>query len=236
MFGELLESRARVQRRSGGIALSVVTHVAVIGLATAATVHGTTEQPEKTKAVFLTFNAPPPPPPKPQVQHQTTTSPVVKLSRTPMIPTIDLVAPDVVPPSLPPINAGGTPTPDDFVIARGGSGGPAGRPSAFDSGLAESSTDWRGTEVLMHVLSSGKPRYPESLRQAGVDGSVLVQFSVDTLGRVDMKSVKVLTSTHDLFSEAVRQSLGAFRFKPAEVNGKRVPALAQMPFEFHLSR
>ena len=88
----------------------------------------------------------------------------------------------------------------------------------------------------MHVLSSGKPRYPESLRQAGVDGSVLVQFTVDTTGRVDMGSVKVLNSTHEMFTSAVRQSLGSFRFKPAEVNGKRVPALAQMPFEFHLNK
>jgi TonB family protein len=65
---------------------------------------------------------------------------------------------------------------------------------------------------------------------------VLIQFTVDTLGRVDMQSLKVLNSTHSLFTDAVRQSLSAFRFKPAEVNGKRVPALAQMPFEFHLSK
>jgi protein TonB len=234
MFGVLLESRARVQRRSGGIALSVVTHVALIGVATAATVHARPEKPEKIKPEYVKF-APPPEPKVVEVRQQTT-SPVVKLSRTPSIPVINLVAPPVVPPTLPPINSGGTPTPDDFVVVRGGSGGPAGRLGAFDAGPAESSTDWRGTEVLMHVLSSGKPRYPESLRQAGVDGSVLIQFTVDTLGRVDMQSVKVLNSTHDRFTDAVRQSLAAFRFKPAEVNGKRVPALAQMPFEFHLSK
>ena len=233
MFGQLLESRAPVQRRTGGIALSVVTHVALIGAATAATVHGSTDKPEKTKPLYVTFTAPPPP--KPVVQQQMT-GPVVKLSRTPTIPTIDFVAPPIVPPTLPPINSGGTPTPDDVVIVRGGSGGPIGRSSIFDAAPTESSTDWRGSDVLMHVLSSGKPRYPESLRQAGVDGSVLIQFTVDTLGRVDMQSVKVLKSTHDMFTDAVRQSLGAFRFKPAEVNGKRVPALAQMPFEFHLSR
>lgn len=234
MFGELLESRARVQRRSGGIALSVLTHVALIGAATAATVHGSTEKPEKTKPVFLTFNAPPPP--KSIVHQQAATSPVVKLAQTLSIPRIELVAPPIVPPTLPPINSGGTPTPDDFIAVRGGSGTGVGRSTVFDPAPAESNTDWRGTEVLMHVLSSGKPRYPESLRQAGVDGSVLIQFTVDTTGRVDMRSVKVLNSTHDMFTEAVRQSLGAFRFKPAEVNGKRVPALAQMPFEFHLSR
>jgi protein TonB len=235
MFGVLLESRARVQRRSGGIALSVVTHVALIGVATAATVHARPEKAEKVKPVFLSFT-PAPPPPKPvPIEHQTATL-VSKLPNMPSIRTIELVAPTIVPPTLPPINPGGAPIGDDFVVVRGGSGSGAPRGTVFDVAGSESSTDWRGTEVLMHVLSSGKPRYPESLRQAGVDGSVLIQFTVDTLGRVDMGSVKVLNSTHGMFTDAVRQSLGAFRFKPAEVNGKRVPALAQMPFEFHLSK
>ena len=73
----------------------------------------------------------------------------------------------------------------------------------------------------MRIVSSSKPRYPEQLRQAGVDGRVLVRFTVDTTGRVDPSSVKILTSTHDLFSRAVRESLAGFRFKPAEVNGRR---------------
>jgi periplasmic protein TonB len=235
MFGVLLESRARVQRRGGGVALSVAAHVALISVATAATVHARPEKTEKPEPVFVQFTAPPPPKPVP-VQHEPSTAPVVKLASTPSIPVIDLVAPPIVPPTLPPINPGGTPTPDGPVMTRGGSGGQPGYRSAFDAGPAESSTDWRGTEVLMHILNSGKPRYPDLLRQAGVDGSVLIQFTVDTLGRVDMQSVKVLSSTHNMFTDAVRQSLGAFRFKPAEVNGKRVPALAQMPFEFHLSK
>lgn len=234
MLGVLLESSARVQRRNGGMALSVVTHVALISVATAATVHSAPAKPDKPRVEVIEFKRPPEP--KPVEPQPTTAAPVVKLVSTPSIPVIDVVAPKIVPPSLPPINPGGTETPDDFVINRGGSGTQAGRPSAFDAGPAESSTDWRGNEVLMHILTSAKPRYPESLRQAGVDGSVLVQFTVDTLGRVDLQSVKVLRSTHSLFSEAVQRSLGGMRFKPAEVNGKRVPALAQMPFEFQLSR
>jgi len=234
MFGVLLESRARVQRRSGGIALSVVTHVALIGVATAATVHARPEKPEKPTPTFVQFTPAPAPKPAPVQQH--TSTPVVKLSAAPSMPVINLVAPTAIPPTLPPIDPGGTPTPDDVGIIRGGSGTGTPRGYGIDLAPSESSTDWRGTEVLMHVLSSGKPRYPDVLRQAGIDGSVLIQFTVDTLGRVDMQSVKTLSSTHTLFTDAVRQSLGAFRFKPAEVNGKRVPALAQMPFEFHLSK
>ena len=40
MFGTLLESRARRHRRTGGAALSIAAHVAIIGVATAATSAG----------------------------------------------------------------------------------------------------------------------------------------------------------------------------------------------------
>jgi protein TonB len=88
----------------------------------------------------------------------------------------------------------------------------------------------------MRIVTSATPRYPESLRQAGLDGRVLVRFIVDTIGKVDMNSVQVLESTHDLFARAVRDALGRFRFKPAEVRGRRIPAMAEMPFEFQMRK
>ena len=71
---------------------------------------------------------------------------------------------------------------------------------------------------------------------AGIDGRVLVRFTVDTTGAVDMNSVMILSSTHDLFTRSVRDVLPSFRFKPAELHGKRVPSLAEMPFEFSISK
>lgn len=234
MLGVLLESTAQAQRRGGGMALSVVTHVALIGLATAATVHS---EPAKTKKIeVVTLRLDKPPEIKPVEVKRSDAPVIMKLTSTPTIPVINVVAPTVVPPTLPPINAGGTPTPDDFVVTRGGNGGHTGPISLIDDGPSTGGNEWVGNEVMMHILTAAKPRYPESLRQAGIDGSVLVQFTVDTLGRVEGSSVKILKSTHDLFSDAVRNSLGNMRFKPAEMNGKRVPALAQMPFEFQLHR
>jgi protein TonB len=78
------------------------------------------------------------------------------------------------------------------------------------------------------------PRYPEALRAAGIDGSVLVKFVVDTTGRVDMTSIEIVSSTHELFTAAVRETLARLRFYPTEVNGKRVRTSAQMPFLFTL--
>ena len=65
---------------------------------------------------------------------------------------------------------------------------------------------------------------------------VLAQFVVDTTGRADMSQFKVLKSTHDLFTNAVRSSLPQMKFYPAEVGGKKVKQLVQMPFQFSLTK
>ncbi len=79
-------------------------------------------------------------------------------------------------------------------------------------------------------------RYPDLLRQANVEGEVLAQFVVDQYGQPDMNTFKVLKSDHDLFTKAVFDALGDMRFHPAEVGGKAVKQLVQMPFQFNLSK
>jgi outer membrane biosynthesis protein TonB len=49
-------------------------------------------------------------------------------------------------------------------------------------------------------------------------------------------SVRVVQSDNDLFADAVRVALGRLRFTPAEVGGKKVSQLVQMPFVFTLNR
>jgi TonB family protein len=78
------------------------------------------------------------------------------------------------------------------------------------------------------------PRYPEILRQAGVEGEVLVSFVVDEGGTADPSTFKVIRSTHELFATAVRQALSQMRFVAAEVGGKKVKQLVQQPFSFTL--
>ena len=80
------------------------------------------------------------------------------------------------------------------------------------------------------------PRYPDELRDAKIEGEVLVQFVLDTLGHPDMDTFKVLRSTHDLFTNTVKSSLPNMLFYPAEVGGKKVKQLIQMPFNFNLTK
>lgn len=76
------------------------------------------------------------------------------------------------------------------------------------------------------------PHVPDSLRAASVEGDVLAQFVVDTLGVPDSTTYKVLRSTHDLFMRAVKRALPGLRFTPAEVEGRRVRQLVQQSFTF----
>jgi beta-lactamase regulating signal transducer with metallopeptidase domain len=66
---------------------------------------------------------------------------------------------------------------------------------------------------------SAHPKYPAMLKSANVEGEVLAQFVVNTDGRADVSTFKVLKSTHDLFTKSVRAALPDMRFTPAEFGG-----------------
>ena len=78
------------------------------------------------------------------------------------------------------------------------------------------------------------PAYPDSLRQAGVEGQVTAQFVVDTTGRVDVGSFVLLESTHGKFTQAVRNALPGMLFHPAELSGRKIRQLVQLPFLFRI--
>jgi len=78
------------------------------------------------------------------------------------------------------------------------------------------------------------PRYPRDLRESGVEGEVLVQFVVDQTGRAEMRTFKVLKSSHDEFTRAARAVLPLMSFSPAELDGCKVRQLVQLPFAFKL--
>ena len=80
------------------------------------------------------------------------------------------------------------------------------------------------------------PRYPDVLRSAKVEGEVVAQFVVDTTGRADMRTFKVLKSSNDLFTKSVKSALANMKFYPAEVGGRKVKQLLQTPFVFGLSK
>lgn len=89
---------------------------------------------------------------------------------------------------------------------------------------------------VVQAPNSVTPRYPDILRQAGVEGEVMVQFVVDENGMADTSTFKVLKSTHDLFTMAVRKALPDMRYSPALIGGKKVKQVVQQPFGFAIQR
>ena len=76
------------------------------------------------------------------------------------------------------------------------------------------------------------PIYPDSLFQANVGGSVTVRFVVDTAGLVELPSVEIVASSHQLFAEAATVALRGARFSPASLAGRPVRQVVALPFRF----
>jgi hypothetical protein len=74
--------------------------------------------------------------------------------------------------------------------------------------------------------------YPPTLFAAGLSGLVIAEYVVDTLGRVEEETFSIVSSTHPLFSEAVRVALPRAGYTPACREGHRVRQLVHQPFEF----
>ena len=76
------------------------------------------------------------------------------------------------------------------------------------------------------------PVYPDALLSEGIAGRVVAEFVVDTAGQADMSTFGTITTTHPLFTEAVRRAIAGARFTPATLEGRRVRQLVQLPFAF----
>lgn len=226
MFNNLLESKAKRQRTLGGFIFSVVFHATLITTAAYATLHATQKKEKREEKVeFVEVKKAEPPKPPPQME----APPPPKGFQV-------LTAPVNIPDVLPEIDLTKKLTDEaDFSgkgVARGLSKGPIVEKVNQDQTYFEFQVE----KPVMQAPGSAVPRYPEILKSAGVEGEVLAQFVVDTTGRAESESFRVLKATHDLFATAVRSALPNMRFIPAEVGGKKVKQLVQQPFVFAISR
>jgi TonB family protein len=95
--------------------------------------------------------------------------------------------------------------------------------------------DFQVTRQVAPLPGNRAPRYPAELRNNHIQGEVLVQFVVDTLGRAEMATFKVLKASDPAFINAVRESLPAMHFSPASIGQRLARQLVQMPFQFSLT-
>ena len=95
-------------------------------------------------------------------------------------------------------------------------------------------TELEVDSTVVRYQDSAAPPYPESMLRRRVEGSVMVQYVVDTTGHVDTTSFRVLFATHADFAKSVKNTLPLMRFHPAMMANKRVAQLVEQPFVFKI--
>ena len=233
MLNQLLETKPVTPRKTRGTLLSVALHVLMIGAAIQLTQRTVValESPVQVDVRRIPLE------PRPDQPHQRRT-PQPEATMRPVFGHQVLTAPIDIPIEIPAPDLSASPTDPADWLARGAPGGRAHGDSTVTAPIG-------GNQPMVidevdkpaaTLPGSASPAYPELLKASGVEGSVLAQFVVDTLGRVEPGSFKVLSSTHDAFGTAVRATLPRMRFLAAEAGGRKVRMLVQQDFAFALNR
>jgi protein TonB len=237
----LIESRDSLRctaRRPGGTALSLLLHAAfATALLTLATKSPGTRPPKPTDehTIYTAERKDPPPPPRAPAQTQTNLQPH----------TTAFAAPATIPNNIPPIDIAVAPVDmpslsNALSVDYGAAVGQTGTiGSTGPSNLIVQNTVLSDLQVDKPVLAlpgARAPKYPDTLRAAGIEDTVIATFIVDTLGRVEAASFEVNNRPRTPFVVSVRDALMATKFKPAEAQGHPVRQRVVQAFVFSLTR
>lgn len=235
MLRQLLESRPQRARTRSAAIISLFVHAAIVGTAVAGTrlVAGPDVPTDVVKDIIYVT---PVRPRTPEPPRRSRTPEPPKPDATP-VPGPVITAPVVVPTGITPQDPSTIPAGEPTFFPPSTGGEPGGEPGVGE-GAPTGEPLW-ADEVEKAVRPIGRqrePRYPDMLRSQRVEGRVVVAYVVDSLGRVEPGSIKVIESAHPLFEPAVRQAVLGSRFRPAEWRGQTVRQLVQQAFVFTLAK
>ncbi|MEO8908882.1 MAG: TonB family protein [Gemmatimonadaceae bacterium] len=261
----LIESKPDKKKRSaGGTILSVVLHLGILFLAIFATARAgarKAEKPREEKVRFVDVKKDePPPPPKKELPPPPKQAPKPK-APTPKVVQVQLPkevapappkgfkvlqAPVNIPINIPKVDLSQAITNANDFTGKGVAGGSSkgvkgGTGSEGDTGKSAGIADHGPymefqVEKAVQKIGGEAPEYPSSLRESGVEGQVLAQFVVNESGRYEGGTLKILNSSNPAFTAAVKDALPRMKFSAAQIGGRKVQQLVQMPFQFHLSK
>jgi protein TonB len=233
MFNQLLESKAQKQKMAGGTVFSIVLHTFLIAGAVYATARAGVKD-EKAKAEKIQFvemkKEPPKEPPKEVPPKEVVVKPPppkgFQVLRAPV--KIDI--------KIPEIDLSKAITNESDFSGKGVKGGTG---NGVVGGIANTNQTYFEFQVekpAEALPDNPKPKYPSVLESSGIPGEVQAQFVVRSDGKADMESFKVLKSTNELFTQAIKNVLPRMRFSPAMIGGKPVNQLVQQAFQFAVPR
>lgn len=116
-------------------------------------------------------------------------------------------------------------------VARGVEGGTG--PVVTDQPYMEAVVEERPETIAGTCI---QPQYPAILQQAGIEGRVTIEFVIDTLGRAERNSLRIVNTAHDLFVAPARNAVLSCRFRPGRISGRAVRVRVQQPINFAIGR
>ncbi len=210
----------------GGILVAAV-------MATATATEVIQEIQRDTTMVFVSLkNKPEPPPPEPAPSPKVRLDPIVSL-RPPPQGFQAVTAPVGVPSDIPPVDFTEQFDPRNFsgVGVEGG---------VFDgvkggTGSVDASALYRvaALDERPERLSGPPLQYPAALRQAGISGVVVIEFVIETTGRVDPSSINIVRSSNAAFEGPARDVIRKSLFRAGRVRGIAVRVLVQQQIDFN---
>ncbi|MBI4420727.1 MAG: TonB family protein [Gemmatimonadetes bacterium] len=227
MFDNLIESnpKARTGGKFGGsTTVSVAAHIVLIWAAIQATLSAGQqfdEQKLDTTMVFI----------QPEEEKKQEQQPEVKLEEVKGFTA--LLAPVNIPTNIPPINLNEKFDPRAFS----GVGIEKGLSNIGDvkvdpgQAFIEAVVDEKPERISTPMLD-----YPDLLRQAGIEGTVVVEVIIDTTGHAEPNSLRIVQSTNKAFELSARDAVLKSLYRPGRVRGQAVRVLVQVPISFNIRR
>ncbi len=212
MFDVLVHSKGRHELRPArGLVVAALHGIVIAGAIRATAGRPAPAPPIRVDTTVFVLEA---------LVHRTDPAAPAAGPRVSAAPTVNLPAPPTeMPTSLPPPDLGlrldpalltariplfgpGTPGPDSTVAVRV---------------LAAAEVDQPA-----EVVHQPKPRYPPVLQRAGLDGRVVVEFIIDTVGHCEPGSLRVVESSNPGFNAAAEETIQRSLFRPARVRSRAV--------------
>jgi TonB family protein len=143
-----------------------------------------------------------------------------------------------IPTEIPPVNLNERFDPRDYSgtgveggIAQGIVGGTGPVPTDLQQVFVEAVVD----EPPIR-LSGPLPVYPPLLKDAGIEGHVIIEVVIGMDGHPEPDSFRIIESTNKAFEKAARDAVMGSLYRPGRMRGQAVRVLVRQPVNFGLNR
>ena len=224
MILTLIESRRKTSsRRLFGVGFaSLAIHTAIIAGVVYATLHAASSDDRVRMDTTVVLLAP-------QEQQKPAEPPPVQLVDA--LKGFQTVAvPAQIPTDIPPIDLQQRFDPKDYS----GSGIEGGRANGIVVDGSEVYAE-AIVEERPELLSAPPPVYPALLKHAGIQGRVILRAIVDTTGRVEPTSVRIIKSPSPAFDQPTKDWVLKALFRPARLHGRGVRVFINLPVDYSLT-